>query len=178
MSAEDEGTYTCVAENSVGRVEASGSLSVHGETPPGTACSRGEMRGDGGWVEEESEGERVGNMESPETCSRERRKLNKLEQGTNGYLLLLKPSLGVSLLSPQTSFLVPLTPCSFISPFPFPVPPQLVTQPQDQMAAPGENVTFQCETKGNPPPAIFWQKEGSQVGASSQGLPASLSSGS
>ncbi|EHB07659.1 Roundabout-like protein 3 [Heterocephalus glaber] len=72
VSAEDEGTYTCVAENSVGRVEASGSLSVH-------------------------------------------------------------------------------------------VPPKLVTQPQDQMAAPGENVVFQCETKGNPPPAIFWQKEGSQV---------------
>ncbi|KAM5224790.1 roundabout homolog 3 isoform 2-T2 [Hipposideros larvatus] len=72
VSAEDEGTYTCVAENSVGRAEASGSLSVH-------------------------------------------------------------------------------------------VPPQLVTQPQDQMAAPGESVTFQCETKGNPPPAIFWQKEGSQV---------------
>ncbi|KAI5142150.1 Roundabout 3 [Manis pentadactyla] len=72
VSAEDEGTYTCVAENSVGRAEASGSLSVH-------------------------------------------------------------------------------------------VPPQLVTQPQDQKAAPGESVTFQCETKGNPPPAIFWQKEGSQV---------------
>uniref|UniRef100_H2Q518 Roundabout homolog 3 n=3 Tax=Pan troglodytes TaxID=9598 RepID=H2Q518_PANTR len=72
VSAEDEGTYTCVAENSVGRAEASGSLSVH-------------------------------------------------------------------------------------------VPPQLVTQPKDQMAAPGESVAFQCETKGNPPPAIFWQKEGSQV---------------
>ncbi|XP_008575554.1 PREDICTED: roundabout homolog 3 [Galeopterus variegatus] len=72
VSAEDEGTYTCVAENSMGRAEASGSLSVH-------------------------------------------------------------------------------------------VPPQLVTQPQDQMAAPGESVAFQCETKGNPPPAIFWQKEGSQV---------------
>ncbi|XP_045441431.1 roundabout homolog 3 [Pipistrellus kuhlii] len=72
VSAEDEGTYTCVAENSVGRAEASGSLSVH-------------------------------------------------------------------------------------------VPPQLVTQPQDQTAAAGDSVTFQCETKGNPPPAIFWQKEGSQV---------------
>ncbi|XP_067607530.1 roundabout homolog 3 [Pseudorca crassidens] len=72
VSAEDEGTYTCVAENSVGRAEASGSLSVH-------------------------------------------------------------------------------------------VPPQLVTQPQDQMAAPGESIAFQCETKGNPPPAIFWQKEGSQA---------------
>uniref|UniRef100_A0A8D0RQM8 Roundabout homolog 3 n=1 Tax=Sus scrofa TaxID=9823 RepID=A0A8D0RQM8_PIG len=72
VSAEDEGTYTCVAENSVGRAEASSSLSVH-------------------------------------------------------------------------------------------VPPQLVTQPQDQMVAPGESVAFQCETKGNPPPAIFWQKEGSQA---------------
>nr|XP_045377605.1 roundabout homolog 3 [Camelus bactrianus] len=72
VRADDEGTYTCVAENRVGRAEASGSLSVH-------------------------------------------------------------------------------------------VPPQLVTQPQDQMAAPGESVAFQCETKGNPPPAIFWQKEGSQA---------------
>ncbi|XP_012584949.1 PREDICTED: roundabout homolog 3 [Condylura cristata] len=72
VRAEDEGMYTCVAENSIGRAEASGSLTVH-------------------------------------------------------------------------------------------VPPQLVTQPQNQMAAPGESVTFQCETKGNPPPAIFWQKEGSQV---------------
>ncbi|XP_043730003.1 roundabout homolog 3 isoform X1 [Cervus elaphus] len=72
VSAEDEGTYTCVAENSVGRTEASGSLIVH-------------------------------------------------------------------------------------------VPPQLVTQPQDQMVAPGDSVAFQCETKGNPPPAIFWQKEGSQA---------------
>ncbi|XP_039769411.1 LOW QUALITY PROTEIN: roundabout homolog 3 [Ornithorhynchus anatinus] len=71
-SAEDEGTYTCVAENSVGRAEASGSLSVH-------------------------------------------------------------------------------------------VPPQLVTKPQDQTVTPGRTVTFQCETKGNPPPAVFWQKEGSQI---------------
>uniref|UniRef100_A0A8C4KYI3 Ig-like domain-containing protein n=1 Tax=Equus asinus asinus TaxID=83772 RepID=A0A8C4KYI3_EQUAS len=38
VNAEDEGTYTCVAENSVGRAEASGSLTVHGEGPPGTAC--------------------------------------------------------------------------------------------------------------------------------------------
>ncbi|KAG8141446.1 hypothetical protein E2320_007067, partial [Naja naja] len=29
VNAEDEGTYTCVAENSVGKSEASGSLSVH-----------------------------------------------------------------------------------------------------------------------------------------------------
>lgn len=58
MSADDEGTYTCVAENSVGRAEASGSLSVHGKVPSGTACSRGEMRENGGWVEMENERER------------------------------------------------------------------------------------------------------------------------
>ncbi|KAL8173785.1 UNVERIFIED_CONTAM: Roundabout 2 [Gekko kuhli] len=34
VSAEDEGTYTCVAENSVGKSEASGSLSVHGKYGP------------------------------------------------------------------------------------------------------------------------------------------------
>ena len=90
---------------------------------------------------------------------------------------ILKPSLGLYLLFPRPPFLVPPTPCSF-SPLPLPVPPQLVTQPQDQMAATGESVTFQCETKGNPPPAIFWQKEGSQVGASSSALPPSFSSGS
>ncbi|XP_073176919.1 roundabout homolog 3 isoform X3 [Lepidochelys kempii] len=72
VSAEDEGTYTCVAENSVGKSEASGSLSVH-------------------------------------------------------------------------------------------VPPQLVTRPRDQIVAQGRTVTFHCETKGNPPPAVFWQKEGSQI---------------
>ncbi|XP_043390034.1 roundabout homolog 3 isoform X7 [Chelonia mydas] len=76
VSAEDEGTYTCVAENSVGKSEASGSLSVH------------------------------------------------------------------------------------VSPF---LPPQLVTRPRDQIVAQGRTVTFHCETKGNPPPAVFWQKEGSQI---------------
>lgn len=31
LRAEDEGTYTCVADNSVGRSEASGTLTVHGK---------------------------------------------------------------------------------------------------------------------------------------------------
>uniref|UniRef100_A0A673ABP9 Roundabout, axon guidance receptor, homolog 3 (Drosophila) n=1 Tax=Sphaeramia orbicularis TaxID=375764 RepID=A0A673ABP9_9TELE len=72
VRAEDEGTYTCVSENSVGKAEASGSLQVH-------------------------------------------------------------------------------------------VPPQIVVRPRDQITAPGRTVTFLCGTKGNPPPAVFWQKEGSQI---------------
>ncbi|XP_041947127.1 roundabout homolog 3 isoform X2 [Alosa sapidissima] len=72
VRAEDEGTYTCVSENSVGKTEASGTLQVH-------------------------------------------------------------------------------------------VPPQIVVRPRDQISAQGRTVTFLCGTKGNPPPAVFWQKEGSQI---------------
>ncbi len=43
------------------------------------------------------------------------------------------------------------------------VPPQIVVRPRDQISAQGRIVTFLCGTKGNPPPAVFWQKEGSQV---------------
>ncbi|XP_078787176.1 roundabout homolog 3 isoform X4 [Oryzias latipes] len=43
------------------------------------------------------------------------------------------------------------------------VPPQFVIRPRDQITAPGRTVTFLCGTKGNPPPAVFWQKEGSQI---------------
>ncbi|XP_056300191.1 roundabout homolog 3 isoform X3 [Pseudoliparis swirei] len=72
VRGEDEGTYTCVSENSVGKAESSGTLQVH-------------------------------------------------------------------------------------------VPPQIVVRPRDQITAPSRTVTFLCGTKGNPPPAVFWQKEGSQI---------------
>ncbi|XP_073524336.1 roundabout homolog 2 isoform X16 [Phyllobates terribilis] len=41
-------------------------------------------------------------------------------------------------------------------------PPQFVVRPRDQIVAQARTVTFPCETKGNPQPAVFWQKEGSQ----------------
>ncbi|XP_075053193.1 roundabout homolog 2 isoform X10 [Mixophyes fleayi] len=41
-------------------------------------------------------------------------------------------------------------------------PPQFIVRPRDQIVAQGRTVTFPCETKGNPQPAVFWQKEGSQ----------------
>ncbi|XP_050812343.1 roundabout homolog 2 isoform X21 [Gopherus flavomarginatus] len=74
-TSTDEGTYTCIAENRVGKVEASAALTVRGE------------------------------------CY---------------------------------------------------TPPQFVIRPRDQIVAQGRTVTFPCETKGNPQPAVFWQKEGSQ----------------
>ncbi|XP_042342300.1 roundabout homolog 2 isoform X1 [Plectropomus leopardus] len=43
------------------------------------------------------------------------------------------------------------------------VPPQIATKPRDQIATQGRSIMFQCGTTGNPPPAIFWQKEGSQM---------------
>uniref|UniRef100_H3A0E4 Roundabout guidance receptor 1 n=1 Tax=Latimeria chalumnae TaxID=7897 RepID=H3A0E4_LATCH len=41
-------------------------------------------------------------------------------------------------------------------------PPHYVVKPRDQVVAVGRTVTFQCEATGNPQPAIFWQREGSQ----------------
>ncbi|KAG5269491.1 hypothetical protein AALO_G00202650 [Alosa alosa] len=41
-------------------------------------------------------------------------------------------------------------------------PPQFVIRPRDQIVAQGRTATFPCETKGNPQPAVFWQKDGSQ----------------
>ncbi|KAM4627321.1 roundabout homolog 2 isoform 2-T2 [Polymixia lowei] len=74
-STSDEGTFTCVAENRVGKLEASATLTVRGTTRPA---------------------------------------------------------------------------------------PQFVIRPRDQIVAQGRTATFPCETKGNPQPAVFWQKEGSQ----------------
>ncbi|KAL4608511.1 hypothetical protein GN956_G24707 [Arapaima gigas] len=42
------------------------------------------------------------------------------------------------------------------------LPPMFVVRPRNQVAAVGRTVTFQCEASGNPQPAIFWQREGSQ----------------
>ncbi|XP_055752634.1 roundabout homolog 1-like isoform X5 [Salvelinus fontinalis] len=42
------------------------------------------------------------------------------------------------------------------------VPPVFVVRPRNQVVAVGRTVTFQCEATGNPQPAIFWQREGSQ----------------
>ncbi|XP_029925047.1 roundabout homolog 1-like [Myripristis murdjan] len=42
------------------------------------------------------------------------------------------------------------------------VPPAFATRPRNQVVAVGRTVTFQCEVTGNPQPAIFWQREGSE----------------
>ncbi|XP_061904069.1 roundabout homolog 1-like isoform X1 [Entelurus aequoreus] len=42
------------------------------------------------------------------------------------------------------------------------VPPAFALRPKNQVAALGRTVTFQCEASGNPQPAIFWQREGSE----------------
>ncbi|XP_021574436.1 roundabout homolog 1 [Carlito syrichta] len=41
-------------------------------------------------------------------------------------------------------------------------PPHFIVKPRDQVVALGRTVTFQCEATGNPQPAIFWRREGSQ----------------
>lgn len=44
------------------------------------------------------------------------------------------------------------------------MPPAFAIRPRNQVVAVGRTVTFQCEATGNPQPAIFWQREGSEVG--------------
>uniref|UniRef100_A0A8C6SSY0 Uncharacterized protein n=1 Tax=Neogobius melanostomus TaxID=47308 RepID=A0A8C6SSY0_9GOBI len=78
VKEQDEGTYTCTSENSVGKTEASAMLQVHG-------------------------------------------KRKHLITTTDHH------------------------------------------KPRDQIATQGRKISFQCGTTGNPPPAIFWQKEGSQL---------------
>ncbi|MEQ2162307.1 Roundabout 1 [Goodea atripinnis] len=42
------------------------------------------------------------------------------------------------------------------------VPPTFAVRPRNQVVSVGRTVTFQCEATGNPQPAIFWQREGSE----------------
>ncbi|XP_054899633.1 roundabout homolog 1-like isoform X1 [Poeciliopsis prolifica] len=42
------------------------------------------------------------------------------------------------------------------------VPPAFAVRPRNQVVSVGRTVTFQCEATGNPQPAIFWQREGSE----------------
>uniref|UniRef100_A0A3B5LIV5 Roundabout, axon guidance receptor, homolog 1 (Drosophila) n=1 Tax=Xiphophorus couchianus TaxID=32473 RepID=A0A3B5LIV5_9TELE len=42
------------------------------------------------------------------------------------------------------------------------VPPTFAVRPRNQVVSVGRMVTFQCEATGNPQPAIFWQREGSE----------------
>ncbi|XP_069366112.1 roundabout homolog 1-like isoform X3 [Paralichthys olivaceus] len=42
------------------------------------------------------------------------------------------------------------------------MPPAFAIRPRNQVVTVGRTVTFQCEATGNPQPAIFWQREGSE----------------
>lgn len=46
----------------------------------------------------------------------------------------------------------------------FPAPPTFVKKPQYQKVGLNGIATFECVAQGNPPPSVFWTKEGSQVG--------------
>ncbi|XP_074652332.1 roundabout homolog 2-like isoform X2 [Tubulanus polymorphus] len=41
--------------------------------------------------------------------------------------------------------------------------PSFITTPQDKVVGVGRTVTLRCEVTGNPPPAVFWNKEESQI---------------
>lgn len=47
-------------------------------------------------------------------------------------------------------------------PFFVSAPPEFIDKPQDQKVGLNGVVEFQCTATGNPPPSVFWHKEGSQ----------------
>ena len=41
--------------------------------------------------------------------------------------------------------------------------PTFIVTPRDKVVGVGRRVSFRCEVTGNPPPAVFWNKETSEV---------------
>lgn len=52
--------------------------------------------------------------------------------------------------------------CLTFSPF-FAAPPVFTDLPRDQKVSLNGVVEFHCAATGNPPPSVFWNKEGSQL---------------
>jgi len=42
--------------------------------------------------------------------------------------------------------------------------PSFLVTPQDQVVTVGRRVVMRCQVTGNPVPAVFWNKQSSQVG--------------
>ncbi|KAJ7995848.1 hypothetical protein DPEC_G00230970 [Dallia pectoralis] len=115
VTPSDEGSYTCVVENMVGKAEASATLTVHVFT---------------------------------------------------GKLIVTHPSLILLYTDRRTTSQVILSSCSHLTSstnriMHISLPPVFAMRPRNQVVSVGRTVTFQCEATGNPQPAIFWQREGS-----------------
>lgn len=45
----------------------------------------------------------------------------------------------------------------------FSAPPSFIIKPQNKTVPVGRRISFRCEVIGNPMPAVFWNKDGTQV---------------
>ncbi|KAG8230741.1 hypothetical protein J437_LFUL011076 [Ladona fulva] len=158
----DEGKYHCVAQNMVGiRETAPALLTVHvkpfvSKEPQDATVVAGEA------IEFEC---RVGGDPPPEILWR--RGDGKMPVGR--ARVLSDKSLKIERVSPEDEGVYICDAENIVGAVSASAalivhsPPVFLTRPMDQSVVPNAQATFDCRASGNPPPSVFWTKEGSQV---------------
>ncbi|MGH0142461.1 UNVERIFIED_CONTAM: hypothetical protein FKN15_038857 [Acipenser sinensis] len=158
VRAEDEGTYTCLAENSVGKAEVSGTLQVHGKTLAKCPHYLGQ-----GCTSPILEGLQILWFPSqpPEQSGRFSVSLSGeltitgVQAADSGYYMCQAISVAGSILT-KALLEVENTPSDRI-------PPIIRQGPANQTLALGARAQLQCHVMGNPLPSIQWEKDGQRI---------------
>ncbi|XKL63096.1 hypothetical protein PGB90_005460 [Kerria lacca] len=159
---EDQGQYMCVVQNMIGsRHSATAQLTVH-EKPFFLTEPRDITVFSGKDAEFDCQ---VGGDPSPKIIWRR----ENLKMPTGRAQILDSNSLRISNVTPLDEGIYicdaenEIGSISANASLNVYAPPSFITRPQDQKVGLNGIATFECVAEGNPPPSVFWTKEGSQV---------------